>query len=200
MRLKGQVTQWNADRGFGFVTPVGGGARVFLHITAISEGRRPPVDGDMVTYELAFDEKRRPRAVHVKQSLPTRPRPRPSGCLPLVIASLFVLFVIGGTVVGRLPLLVVAIYVAVSFLTFLTYWFDKAAAQRGQWRTKESYLLFLGLAAGWPGAVVAQRVLHHKSRKRRFQVAFWGTAAMNSIVLGWLSTDSGSKFLCQLLQ
>jgi uncharacterized membrane protein YsdA (DUF1294 family)/cold shock CspA family protein len=200
MRLKGRVTHWNVERGFGFVTPVGGGARVFLHITAISGGRRSPVDGDMVTYELAFDDKRRPRAVRVKHSLPTQPRPAPSNSFPLIITSLFLLLVIGGAAVGRLPLLVVPTYAVVSILTFLIYWFDKAAARRGQWRTKESYLLFLGLAAGWPGAVLAQRVLHHKSRKRSFQVAFWATAVMNSIALGWLLTDRGSEVLGQLLR
>jgi len=197
MRLKGKVTNWNSERGFGFVSPVEkGGERVFLHITAISERRRPPADGDIVTYELAMDEKRRPRAVRVKQSLPTQPRSSPVfGSFPLFVALLFVLFIIGVTVAGRLPLSVAATYGAVGILTFLSYWFDKAAAQRGQWRIKESYLLFLGLAGGWPGAVVAQRVLRHKSRKQSFQVAFWGTVVMNSVALGWLLTDSGSRAL-----
>jgi len=194
VRLKGKVTNWNAKRRFGFVTPIEGGERVFLHITAIFD-RRPPADGDIVTYELALDEKERPRAVRVKQSLPTQPKSPVFGSIPLVVALLFVLFIIGATVAGRLPLPIIATYGVLGILTFLSYWFDKAAAQRGQWRTKESYLLFLGLAGGWPGAVVAQRVLRHKSRKQSFQVAFWGTVVMNSIALGWLLTDSGSKAL-----
>jgi len=118
----------------------------------------------------------------------------------LVVALLFVLFVIARTLRGPLPPTVIATYGAVSILTFLVYWSDKSAARRGQWRTKESTLLFLGLAGGWPGAVVAQRVLRHKSRKQSFQVAFWGTVVLNSVALGWLLTDTGMKFLHQLLK
>lgn len=205
MRHKGKITNWNAERGFGFVTPTAGGERVFLHITAISDRRRPPADGDMVTYNLAFDEKKRPRAANVRRSVSIRTKSHATSALtssfvPLVVAFLFVLFVIAETLAGPLPLAVIAAYGVVSILTFLVYWFDKSAARHGQWRTKESSLLLLGLAGGWPGAVVAQRVLRHKSRKQQFQVAFWGTVVMNSVALGWLVTDSGSKFLNQLLK
>ena len=205
MRHKGKITNWNAERGFGFVTPAGGGERVFLHITAISDRRRPPAEGDMVTYNLAFDEKKRPRAASVRRSAPIRPKSQArststSSSVPLVVASLFVLFVIAATLAGRLPLAVIAAYGVVSILTFLVYWFDKSAARHGQWRTKESSLLLLGLAGGWPGAVVAQRVLRHKSRKQQFQVAFWGTVVMNCVAVGWLATDSGWKSLDQLLK
>jgi uncharacterized membrane protein YsdA (DUF1294 family) len=139
------------------------------------------------------------------RSAPIRPKSHAtsastSSSLPLVVASLFVLFVIARTLAGRLPPGVIAIYGVVSILTFLVYRFDKSAARHGQWRTKESTLLFLGLAGGWPGAVLAQRVLHHKSRKQSFQVAFWGTVVINSAALGWLLTDSGTKFLDQLLK
>jgi uncharacterized membrane protein YsdA (DUF1294 family)/cold shock CspA family protein len=205
VRQKGKVTNWNSERGFGFVTPAGGGERVFLHVTAISDRRRPPADGVTVTYDLAFDEKKRPRAVNVRQSAPIRPKFRAasastSSAIPLIIAALFVLFVICETLAGPLPRVVIATYGAVSILTFLVYWSDKFAAQQRRWRTKESSLLFLGLACGWPGAVAAQRVLRHKSRKKSFQVAFWGTVVMNAVLLGWLFTDRGSRVLDQLLR
>lgn len=205
VRQKGKITNWNSERGFGFVTPAGGGRRVFLHATAISDRRRPPTDGDTVTYDLAFDEKKRPRAVNVRQLARIRSKFRAasastSSSTPLVIAALFVLFVIGETLAGRLPRVIIAIYGAVSILTFLVYRSDKSAAQQGRWRTKESSLLFLGLAGGWPGAVVAQRALRHKSRKKSFQVAFWGTVVMNAVILGWLLTDRGSRVLDQLLR
>jgi uncharacterized membrane protein YsdA (DUF1294 family)/cold shock CspA family protein len=205
VRHKGKITNWNAERGFGFVTPAAGGERVFLHISAISDRRPPPAEGDMVSYDLRFDEKKRPRAANVRRSVTIRPRSQAanastSSSVPLVVASLFVLFLIAATLAGRLPLAVIAAYGVVSVLTFLVYWFDKSAARHGQWRTKESSLLLLGLAGGWPGAVVAQRVLRHKSRKQSFQVPFWGTVVMNSVALGWLATDSGWKFLDQLFK
>jgi uncharacterized membrane protein YsdA (DUF1294 family) len=159
----------------------------------------------MVTYDLALDEKKRPCAVNVRQLTRIRPKFRApsastSSSIPLVIAALFVLFVIGETLAGALPRIIIATYGAVSILTFLVYRWDKSAAQQGRWRTKESSLLLLGLACGWPGAVVAQRALRHKSRKKSFQVAFWGTVVMNAVILGWLLTDKGSRVLDQLLR
>jgi uncharacterized membrane protein YsdA (DUF1294 family) len=116
-----------------------------------------------------------------------------------VFASLFVLFVIAATLKGVLPRAVIGIYGASSVGTYLVYRSDKSAAREGRWRTKESTLLLLGLLGGWPGAVLAQKVLHHKSRKTSFQVAFWGTVAMNVIALSWLLlTNSGSKLLDHL--
>ena len=202
-RQKGKISSWNAERGFGFITPAEGGESLFLHITAISDRRRAPLEGDIVTYDLALDEKKRRRAVNVKWSVSARPTrramsPSRSGLAPLVVTWLFVFFVIVVTLAGRLPLAVIAAYAVISIVTFLLYWYDKAAARRGRWRTSESSLLFLGLAGGWPGAVFAQRVLRHKTRKGSFQAAFWGTVIINCLVLGWLLTDAGSTLLDQL--
>src|SRR5262249_24845979 len=68
VRLKGNITTWNSERGFGFVTPAGGGERVFVHITAIADRTRPPAEGEMVTYDLTVDERKRPRAARVRRS------------------------------------------------------------------------------------------------------------------------------------
>lgn len=205
VRQKGKITHWNAERGFGFVTPARGGEPLFLHITAISDRSRAPVEGDIVTYDLTVDEKKRRRAVNVKRSVPTRPKLQAmsasrSSSAPPIVTSLFAFFVIAATLAGRLPPAVIATYAVISIVTFLVYWCDKAAAQHGRWRVRESSLLFLGLAGGWPGAVVAQRVLRHKTRKRSFQAAFWGTIVINSVGLGWLLTHSGSLLLDRLLR
>lgn len=204
-RQKGRITDWNAERGFGFVTPAGGGAPLFLHITAICDRSRAPVKGDIVTYEVGVDERNGRRAVSVKWSVSTRPTLRATGSSrsgfgPLIVTSLFVVLVIAATLAGRLPTAVAATYAVISTVTFLVYWSDKVAARRGRWRAKERSLLILGLAGGWPGAVVAQRVLRHKSRKSSFQAAFWGTVVINAVVLGWLLTGSGSMLLHQLLR
>ena len=50
---------------------------------------------------------------------------------------------------------------------------------RGAWRTPESTLHFLALAGGWPGALLAQQFLRHKSTKVEFRSVFWGTVIMN---------------------
>ena len=205
VRHKGKITTWNSERGFGFVTPADGGERVFVHITAIADRTRPPAEGDVVTYDLTVDERKRRRAARVRKSAPILRNSQTasastSGAIPLIAISLFVLIVLAGTLAGRLPPVIMVIYAVASIVTFLLYWLDKAAAQRGDWRTQESTLLFIGLVGGWPGAVVAQRILRHKIRKQSFQLMFWGTVVMNSIGLGWLFTDSGSSFARRLLE
>jgi len=70
-------------------------------------------------------------------------------------------------------------YGAASVLCFGLYAADKWAAVRGQRRVAESTLLALGALGGWPGAIVAQQALRHKSAKPGFRVRFWITVVAN---------------------
>lgn len=99
--------------------------------------------------------------------------------MPLLFALLFMAFVAASAWAGTLSPLVPALYLGTSLVTFTAYALDKSAAQNGQWRTRESTLHLLGLIGGWPGALVAQRVLRHKSKKRPFQVVLWSTVLLN---------------------
>ena len=74
---------------------------------------------------------------------------------------------------------VAAFYLALSLACFIVYAVDKSAAVASRWRVPENTLLLLGFAGGWPGAIVAQQVLRHKTKKVGFRQAFWGTAALN---------------------
>jgi cold shock CspA family protein len=38
---RGVLEDWNDARGFGFITPAGGGSRVFVHVSAFPRGPRP---------------------------------------------------------------------------------------------------------------------------------------------------------------
>ena len=78
---------------------------------------------------------------------------------------------------------VVAAALALNGLTVLAYALDKRAARRGRRRVSERTLLTLGLAGGWPGAVVAQRRLRHKTRKQSFQRSFRLSIVLNLAVV-----------------
>jgi uncharacterized membrane protein YsdA (DUF1294 family) len=78
-----------------------------------------------------------------------------------------------------LPPAVGLAYVLASVVCFALYARDKAAARRGDRRTPERDLLLLGLAGGWPGALLAQQWLRHKTVKMPFRYLFWLTVGVN---------------------
>ena len=60
MRISGTVKFFNGAKGFGFITPEGGGKDVFVHATALERaGLRTLNEGDRVTFVLEDDRKGR---------------------------------------------------------------------------------------------------------------------------------------------
>jgi uncharacterized membrane protein YsdA (DUF1294 family) len=81
---------------------------------------------------------------------------------------------------------IASFFLVCSLASFVLYGLDKSAARRGRRRTPELTLHTLGLLGGWPGAFVAQRVFHHKSRKLSFQVTYWLTVVVNCSAIVWM--------------
>ncbi|MCL6706631.1 DUF1294 domain-containing protein [Pseudomonas sp. R2.Fl] len=63
-------------------------------------------------------------------------------------------------------ILIAALY---NVVVFCVYWWDKDAARNDLWRVSEATLLGLAFLGGSPGAVAAQRLLRHKTRKEPFR-------------------------------
>lgn len=61
------------------------------------------------------------------------------------------------------------VYIVFNLFVFLVYWWDKEAAKNGGWRIRENTLLSLALVGGGVGAISAQRLLRHKTRKEPFR-------------------------------
>lgn len=201
MERLGKVSEWNDDRGFGFIAPLDGEpARVFFHVRDYRlDGRRPEV-GELVkfTAQRQPDGKWRAQAVrrtvpvarHAKPDARAAAAPRPAsplvGATAVVLYALFIGWAIRG---GRLPFEAVFVAFGMSAITFVVYALDKHAAQTGRWRTPESTLHLLELAGGWPGAWVAQQLLRHKSRKPGYRVVFWLMVALHGAALAaWVWT------------
>lgn len=92
------------------------------------------------------------------------------------------------------PLLLALIYVVVSVLTYIAYAMDKSAARKGKWRTSESTLHWLSLLGGWPGALVGQHRLRHKSNKAPFRFVFWVTVFLNIALFLVLASPKGQAY------
>jgi uncharacterized membrane protein YsdA (DUF1294 family) len=120
-----------------------------------------------------------------------------SGHVP--IALIFMSIVGMSVFTAGMPVQVLYVYLAVSIITFIVYAIDKSAARKGAWRKQESTLHMLALLGGWPGALVAQQTLRHKSSKRSFRAVFWATVVLNCGVYVWLFTPSGEAWFRLLI-
>lgn len=207
MRFEGSLQSWNDERGFGFIAPDAGGDTVFVHIKVLGPGAARPQIRQRFSFALERSPDGKKRACDVRplssaQRLPTQhtanqrtgadranhPAPRrfwhrprnPAVLLPIPLLCMLLWFLDTHYTPTRL---VATWYAIMSAATFWLYARDKRAAQQGEWRTAENVLLTMGLLLGWPGALLAQQLLRHKSSKTSFLALFWITVAIN---LAWL--------------
>lgn len=186
MRFEGRLKSWNAERGFGFIEPAAGGQEIFVHLSAVPTRFRPPRIGQPLSFEVELNPQGKKRAANVGvAAAPRRSRPpRRQGSAPwsvasaLAIPAFVVVYVAVATTRGVSWWFAFA-YVGLSIVCLMAYALDKSAANAGRWRSSERSLLILGLAGGWPGGLVAQQLLRHKSSKASFRTAFWGTVLFN---------------------
>ena len=193
MRTKGKITSWNDDKGYGFVTPLAGGKQVFIHISALGNRNRRPELNEVVTYSISKDSQGRPCAANATLTGDklVEKAPGKSNKISIAFSFVFLVAIGAGVATGHLSPNLLVGYAALSLITFYAYARDKSAAQKGTWRTSEGALLLLGLAGGWPGGLIAQETLRHKSKKPSFRVAFWATVILNCAALVWLHTEGG---------
>jgi uncharacterized membrane protein YsdA (DUF1294 family)/cold shock CspA family protein len=185
MRFKGKLRSWNDDRGFGFIDPIQGGEEIFVHIKAFSRSSRPQVN-DLLWFEIELgpEGKKRAKNIEFVRKIDERRKRQREPSAQRGIGSLaaipgfVVLYIVVG-IVWKPPLLLAAIYLGASAVTYYVYAKDKSAAQRNEWRTPEATLHVLSFAGGWPGALLAQQFLRHKSTKPAFRVGFWTTVILN---------------------
>lgn len=203
MRYQGRLQDWNDDKGFGFVTPNGGGERAFVHIKAFDQRGQRPSNGALISYAVRKDERNRlnATAVRLADTAGARGRNTPASRgrsatpgrharhLPRIALGLSALLSLAACGwLEWIPAWSALVIVSLSLVALLLYALDKAAAQQGHRRTPENTLHLVSLLGGWPGALMAQGLFHHKHRKRSFQVAFWLTVLIHCGVLYLLAS------------
>lgn len=203
-RVAGKIVEWNDERGYGFVLPNGGEQKRFLHIKAFVAPKQRPAIGDAVAYAPGVDERGRPTAVDVTFNIapsaqaPERNRSNTTWRALLGVAVLMVVGVAWWA--QALPSVLALAFVGASTICFFLYAWDKGAAEANRRRTPEATLHLWALLGGWPGALVAQHVLRHKSRKASFQAMFWTTVAFNVGVVAWLVTSESGALMRAALE
>lgn len=187
--MKGQIVEWNDTKGYGFISSVGGELRVFFHISSVTNrGYRPKLK-DSVTFEVTEDKRGRLNADKVVvQGANGFP-------YTVLFGFSFLVAAIASIIVFNGELLLIPLYLVLSILTYLMFAWDKQAAQNGHWRTSENTLHMLSLLGGWPGALLAQFQLRHKSKKQPFKFTLWVVIVLNIGGFVWLFTESGNRFI-----
>lgn len=80
------------------------------------------------------------------------------------------------------------LYLGMSVLTFAVYAWDKRQAIHHRRRIPEKLLHWLELLGGWPGGLLGQHWLQHKSSKRSYQLAFWLIVLLHWLAWGgWIA-------------
>ena len=196
MRFEGTLTSWNDERGFGRLESSQGGEPIFVHVSAWPHGSGRPQLNQAVTFEVELGPKgKRARNVElVRERRPPRQSERATraqwGTATLFAIPAFLVVYLVLSAVWRLPIWVAGLYLLLSAATFIAYAADKSAAAKNSWRTPESTLHTLALAGGWPGALLAQQFLRHKSTKQEFRQVFWGTVMLNVVGLVVLASPN----------
>jgi len=188
MRVKGTLKKWNDDRGFGFLETEGTAAEVFVHVSSFAPHAGRPQVGETLYFDIVLGSAGKRRAANVEREQSVRTRmnvkrksPRPPASAALLAIPGFAIAYAVAVHLWQPPRWIVLVYLIASAVTFLVYALDKRAALRGRWRVEEGMLHALALAGGWPGALLAQQFLRHKSAKVRFLIAFWITVLLNMV-------------------
>jgi uncharacterized membrane protein YsdA (DUF1294 family)/cold shock CspA family protein len=194
-RHSGELTSWDDARGFGFVAVDGGIPRLFVHISAFPKDSARPREHARLDFEIERGSDGRSRAINLAPlhdavtahgnnvGIATGEQRDTQVVVGIAVFVGFLAVLATLDTHWGVPRWVFALYGVTSLSAFLGYAMDKRAAKEHQWRVREGTLLALGILGGWPGAILAQQVLHHKTRKVAFRRAFWGTVALNIAAL-----------------
>ena len=202
MRFEGTLTSWNDERGFGRIDSSQGGEPIFVHVSAWPRGSSRPQLNQAVTFEVELGIKGK-RARNVQLSHLRRPAKQKTerarraqwATATLLAIPAFVVVYVAVAAVWKLPSWVAGFYLVMGAATFIAYAADKSAAASGWWRTPEGTLHALALAGGWPGALLAQQILRHKSTKAEFRRLFWATVLLNVVVFVVLASPLRQSLL-----
>jgi uncharacterized membrane protein YsdA (DUF1294 family) len=87
---------------------------------------------------------------------------------------------------------IAAFLALINIAAFLLFWLDKDAARRGLGRIPERTLLLVAALGGGLGALLAQQILRHKTRKQPFRTQLF-LIVLAELIVGWLLVIPGVR-------
>ena len=211
-RKRGKIIKWNDDKGFGFILPADSQKNIFVHIKSFTDKSVRPAENQNVAYTVQKNNNGKDSAIKVSRSTDNLVKNSANSSnvkniiskhkrsnknniqldhksthsipiLYIIFILSFTLFLFHFSMEGKLPLLIIIIYIAMGIITYFVYSEDKSQAIDSERRTSEQSLLILSLLGGWVGALIAQQRFRHKTKKTSFQISFWTTVFFNILLL-----------------
>jgi uncharacterized membrane protein YsdA (DUF1294 family)/cold shock CspA family protein len=184
MALKGTISEWYIDRGYGYIIPDSGALRIKFLLSDVKNSVNIGELKQPVRFVIAQDENGNRRATHVEgvRSFPWA----------TLIVVWFAATLSGCVYFWQYPLLIVYYYLGATTIVLAIYLLDKRNEKRNKAVTGESALLFLSLLGGWPGAVIGQYSFNLQPKSFAFQLLFFFVMALHIAFLVWSLTPEGS--------
>ncbi|WP_036494508.1 DUF1294 domain-containing protein [Neisseria weaveri] len=193
--LHGKIIRWDDKKSCGFIQSGPESEVVFFHISAFHyQGRRPEVGQQVSFYcDWPMTEGQLQRVTrvmlreHEMELFNDKPyqhtqihRNTVQIMLHIAVGLIYL------ALVASISFKLAAFYLLASIVALLVYGYDKGLAERNARNTDrytqripESYLHNFAFIGGWPGALTAQIIFHHKLRKAAFMRKFWVTVVAN---------------------
>lgn len=89
---------------------------------------------------------------------------------------------------------IISIYLFMSLVSFILFFIDKKRSTTGGWRIKEYYLHLVELLGGWPGALLGQKFIRHKTKKFSYKIVLWLIILVHALFWGYFIYGLSTKF------
>ncbi|WP_299801927.1 cold shock and DUF1294 domain-containing protein [uncultured Shewanella sp.] len=180
----GTIDSWDDAKGFGFIQIPGQKQQCFLHISGFTNKKLRPQAGNRVQFHQVKDKQGKWRAEQAQllSGGTLKSSRKISSSTSRFSVSIALSFIAGLTIaysLQHISLWLLLYFITTSLVTFIAYGWDKRSARKKRWRVSEFKLQLLSLVGGWPGALLAQQWLRHKSSKGRFKFVLWLTVLCN---------------------
>lgn len=89
---------------------------------------------------------------------------------------------------------IISIYLFMSLVSFILFFIDKKRSTTGGWRIREYYLHLVELLGGWPGALLGQKFIRHKTKKFSYKIVLWLIILVHALFWGYFIYGLSTKF------
>ncbi len=140
MAITGTVTEWNENKGYGYISVNDQPIKIVFHISDFSGNSMRPQVCENVVFSLTKDPNGNLRAIDIKRPI--------AFTFPMALTIWFAAMVVGSIYLLNYPVIVIDYLLLISGFTYLLYGVDKSISSSENWQVPEVVFHLFGLAGG----------------------------------------------------